>query len=353
MEQRVLSGNGVFMTGCSSDILPCYRPSIYLDEIDDVEEERRLFYVGCSRAKRYLEITLSYDYHFAQGSALTSPFIKEISEELYDGVNLVYCNDIKSGNITNIIKNYIINHSTSKIYPYLKKLKYDFKQMYKSYIDPRISQNKCEKIYGTFIDNLISKIISQNFKKDTKELDIPIYNKYNMKKDKHYYEYCDPNNDWKDCIFSILKISTRRCYIPVKIDRIYSWIKTEEQMKLYSKIEKSIINIIQTCIDETKGKDKLPNPLVNIHHNISYGEILGEADIVVGRTIIEIKTSRQCAITTRNVLQTIMYRYLLRKKGIRIDNIIILNPLLGEKYVLNIVPEWKHTFRIFDKITKN
>ena len=45
-----------------------------------------------------------------------------------------------------------------------------------------------------------------------------------------------------------------------------------------------------------------------------------------------------------------MYRYLLSKKGIRIKNIILFNPLMGDYYELKIVPEWKHTYRIFDEV---
>ena len=80
------------------------------------------------------------------------------------------------------------------------------------------------------------------------------------------------------------------------------------------------------------------------------GEIKGETDLVIGRTIIELKNSKDCIITTRNVLQVIMYRYMLRQKGIRIDDIIMFNPLLGESYRLKITPNWKHTYRVYKEI---
>ena len=54
------------------------RNSVFTEELESFEEERRLFYVGCSRAKRYLEITLSYDYHFTSNYVYTSPFISYV-----------------------------------------------------------------------------------------------------------------------------------------------------------------------------------------------------------------------------------------------------------------------------------
>ena len=109
----------VYLIGCSSDIMPSFKPNLYIEEIDDIEEERRLFYVGCSRAKKCLEITLAYDYHYAGYQIYTSPFIKDINPQLYDGSNLIYPKKIKKGNVTNIINNYLLLNSVSKIYSYL------------------------------------------------------------------------------------------------------------------------------------------------------------------------------------------------------------------------------------------
>ncbi|MEM7530976.1 MAG: UvrD-helicase domain-containing protein [Chloroflexota bacterium] len=45
----------VFMVGCEENMLPYRKPST--DEIDDVDEERRLFYVGMTRAQQKLVLT--------------------------------------------------------------------------------------------------------------------------------------------------------------------------------------------------------------------------------------------------------------------------------------------------------
>jgi hypothetical protein len=348
-----LEWDSVYLAGCSSDIVPSVRPSLYVEEIDDIEEERRLFYVGCSRAKKHLEITLSYDYHYVTNQIYTSPFIKDINTDLYVGDNLIFPKKITKGNVTQIISNYLLINSSSKIYPYLKQLPFNYKSYYQPFINPLIYKNRLELIYGTFIDNLITKMVFFNFKNMVDRIDVPIYEKFNMRKDKNYYNYVDPNNDWKDCIESILRVSVKRQRLRIKFEELLKIIKSKEHFELYKKIQNMVNTVINDSLEQCKDKDKLPKSMINLHHNISFGEILGEADMVVGRTLIEFKASRECIATTKYVLQTIMYRYLLRKKNIRIDKIILMNPLLGECYTLDVTPNWKHTFRVYNKIVNS
>lgn len=357
----------VYLAGCSSDIMPSFKPNLYLEELNDIEEERRLFYVGCSRAKKSLEITLSYDYHFVSNQIYASPFIKEINEDLYDGKNIKLPKRLYKGDITHIINNYLLLESTSKIHNYLKKLNHIFTSFYDPYFHPLIIKHNLEVIYGTFIDNLIAKMIFQHYNNDYNIiLDVPIYEKYNMKKDKSYFDYIDPNNDWRDNIMSILKVSIKRKRLKISFDAIYNIVSSKEQIELYNKIYNMMIVVCEdalTNLDPVTNNSTKPNNSakpnntnpdiispINLHYNISFGEIMGEADIVIGRTLIEIKTSRMCIANTKYLLQTIMYRYLLRKKGLRIDRIILLNPLLGEIYSFNITPEWKDTFRVYNAI---
>ncbi|MBI5208204.1 MAG: ATP-dependent helicase [Candidatus Firestonebacteria bacterium] len=70
----------VFITGCEENLIP-YLKDNYEGKI---EEERRLFYVGMTRAKERLILTMSLS-RFIFGKKLEgdiSPFIKDISEEL-------------------------------------------------------------------------------------------------------------------------------------------------------------------------------------------------------------------------------------------------------------------------------
>jgi superfamily I DNA/RNA helicase len=73
----------VFIVGCEQGLLPY---SLFRDSVADPEEERRLFYVGMTRAKRYL--FLSYAgrrYLFGREYRLAkSPFLSPIEQGLLE-----------------------------------------------------------------------------------------------------------------------------------------------------------------------------------------------------------------------------------------------------------------------------
>ena len=343
----------VYLAGCSSDLIPSYRPNIYTDEVDETEEERRLFYVGCSRAKKVLEVTLSYDYHFVNSGIYASPFINELDKTLYDGLDLRFVERKYKGNVTTIINNYLLLESSSKVYNYLKSLPFTYKSLFTNTITDNIFfKNRADKLYGTLIDNLIAKMIFQKYTKEIDDFDVPIYQKYNYKQDFNYHRYIDPNSDWRDIISSVLAVSlkTAMCRRKLNFKTMNQFINRDDQKSLYEKIEKAIISIVEESLKKSEKKPKQLEKKINLHYNLSFGEVLGEADLVIGRTLIEVKTSRDCIATTRNVLQTIFYRYMLRQKGIRIDDIVLFNPLLGELYRLHVTPKWKDTFRVYNEL---
>ncbi len=73
----------VFMVGLEEDIFPSYR-AITSENEDDIEEERRLCYVGITRAKRKLYMTRAYQ-RFQYGKYVNnreSRFMREIPKEL-------------------------------------------------------------------------------------------------------------------------------------------------------------------------------------------------------------------------------------------------------------------------------
>ena len=75
----------VFLAGMEDGLFPSYM-SITSGEEEDIEEERRLCYVGITRAqeKLYLTYAKSRRIHGMQELSKVSRFIKEIPEELLD-----------------------------------------------------------------------------------------------------------------------------------------------------------------------------------------------------------------------------------------------------------------------------
>ena len=215
----------VFFCGVSSDHFPSYQSSAYMEQIDEVEEERRLFYVGCSRAKRRLWITYSDESHYKE-NVYSSPFIGELDQELYESTNLTVPPRITTGNVTTIVSNFISINTVSAVYPLLKTLRSDYNSYYANDPNPSLYQQKWQLLYGSFIDNLITKMVYQKYKAQLPKLTVPIYEKFNLPKDRSYHTYIDPNNDWRDCLAACLAITERgsrsagqrrRRFTPLKI----------------------------------------------------------------------------------------------------------------------------------------
>ena len=74
----------VFLVGMEDGIFPGHKS---IDSLDDIEEERRLFYVGITRAKNNLYLTFARKRTIFGSTSYNPPsrFIKEIPENLLDG----------------------------------------------------------------------------------------------------------------------------------------------------------------------------------------------------------------------------------------------------------------------------
>ena len=76
----------VFITGLETGILPHFRS---FEEVDGISEERRLFYVGVTRAKQnlYLSYAFRRALYNGSGGAMSSPseFLADLPQELLDG----------------------------------------------------------------------------------------------------------------------------------------------------------------------------------------------------------------------------------------------------------------------------
>lgn len=76
----------IFLVGLEEGIFPSFRST---ETPKEIEEERRLFYVGITRAKQYLYLSLAKKRTIFGSTSYNQPsrFIKEIPEDVLDGYN--------------------------------------------------------------------------------------------------------------------------------------------------------------------------------------------------------------------------------------------------------------------------
>lgn len=81
-KSKGLEWDNVFLPFLDNGEYPRCKDKEYLQNIDNVKNERNLFYVAITRARKHLY--LSYSLYYTEKSAGPSPFLEDIEEDLYD-----------------------------------------------------------------------------------------------------------------------------------------------------------------------------------------------------------------------------------------------------------------------------
>jgi len=320
-----LEWNYVYIIDVDSENFPSIRQNYYVNEGDDSEEERRLFYVACSRAKQNLIITYNYCFNPSDKNYMNmSPLIREINPELYTAINMKYNHYPMCGYIAQDVSNYLKYVGYSKIYPFLKEMDIKKDVLHSAYEIPKyLDKFKYSKgIINSFINLLIAKMIQINFTKNIKKFDLNI----ESLPQKIRQNYKDELNDWRNILEDLFQIST----LDVKDDgNIFPDLKNllinPQIYEHYDKISKSLINHIKLL----KPKE------IYSRYNVSHADIKGEIDLLVDDTIIEFRMNQNELGSTFNISQTLIYGYLLHKKAKKINNVILYNPLSGDIVRIN------------------
>ena len=310
----------VYIIDMDSKNFPSVRSKYYLDELEEMDEERRLFYVAASRAKKYLFMTLTQDLNL-ESQIMVSPLIREINPELYNGCGLTLEKIQYTLVISKDVQNYLRFIGYSKVYEQISQLINSRSCVNKPFEIPRHIEKLPNKVViGNFIDYLIGKIIQINFPQKIKKFDLNLIHKDNTFPQKIYLEYIDPQTDWRNILEHIYYIST---YKNTDLSIYHDLLVSQDAFNYYLELEKGICKIINSL----KPKE------INTHYVVSFGNVKGEIDILCDDTIIEIKSSLSNyneIATVPNLSQTLLYGYLLKKKEHKINKIILYNPLNGE-----------------------
>ena len=309
----------VYIIDMNSSNFPAIKPKYYIDELGETDEERRLFYVAASRAKKYLYIT----YNMAD-DIMISPLMREIKIELYNGCGIDLTPFKPTYIISKDVSNYLRFIGYSKISEMLLALPNMRSTLHKMIEIPTNIEKLAKRVViGNFMDYLIAKIVQINFPKKIVKFDLKLVNKNANFPQSVYSKYIDSKCDWRDILDTIYYISTYKMLLTTIENESYKNFLTSDTAKsFYIDMEKGLCKMIGLL----KPKE------IRTHYNIGQ-DIKGEIDILCDETIIEVKASifgYSEVATVPNISQELLYAYLMKKKDIVVNKMILYNPLNGE-----------------------
>ena len=314
-----LEWNYVYIIDVDNINFPLTKNTFFKDEINNTEEERRLLYVACSRAKKYLTITYNIDK-----ISNISPFLREINSNLYFTDNMNQNDILLSNNIYKDIKIIIKNYGYQNTCELLKNLNTKEKILHNECLI-KFNFIKHNKDIDLFFNYLIPKIIQNHYPDKIKNFDFN-----NITKTNHYYDYIDKNNHWSTSLENILFLTSIKDYEIKKI------LLYDNSINFYKELENGIIKLIEFFKPKT----------IFTHYHINYDSIKGKLDLLFDNIIIKIKFSENEVCNLEYVCQVLTYGYLMFKKSIKINKVCIYNIKSG---IINIIDTNTFEFEEFYK----
>ena len=317
----------VYLIDVNNYDFPNVQNAYYTEELEAMEEERRLFYVACSRAKKYLTITYHTDTKVSM-----SPFIRELNDELYLGNNIIKNKLEFESSIPKDVTNIIRNYGHVNIAKLFKNLNIKEKSIHKEYDIPiSVTKLKSKFIIGNFIDYLIPKILQNNFPNKVKKFDLNVLHKHDNFPKKIYHEYVDDNNHWSNLLENIFFTSTFNLECP--------FIETYKEFLInnllfYKDLESGLIKLVEMF------KPKV----IQNHFNINFDTFKAEIDLLFDDILIEVKVSSNEVCCMHYLCQVFTYGYLLTKKEKKINKIVLYNVETG---IINIIDTSSFDFKKF------
>ena len=320
----------VYIIDVNNYIFPNIKPKYYSDELEEMEEERRLFYVAASRAKKELVITYNCKENSFRNESL-SPLIKELDGNLYRCNDLYLLNYEIKNNIAGDIGLYLRLNGTRDVRDILFNLDVSNNNLVKGLVlSNEINKMRKKNVLNKFITLIIYKIIQKRYPDNIKSFELE-------DKNKAYYVYIDKYNDWQDNLDSIFYLSSLNTNDKEK-DIWKSYLLSDEFIKHMKLIEMLLNNYIKKLGKVTR---------IELNKLYMYDNKNIFVDVLIDDTMITLNTFNFQTTTINNVCENLLKIYLLNKNNIEIKKLILFNPILGDIDEININTDLKELYNIF------
>lgn len=309
----------VYLMGLNGSEIPHYHSAFFLDENNSIEEERRLFFVACSRAKRELYMSSSLSAPWKHNDVIC-PFLLEIPKNLYEG-RLLKNKVLPPRDITLLVHNYLYSRGNLEIKDLLDKIKYKRVKITKKFNTPTYLQSHyLPFIVGKFFDSLVTRMTWDDLELENKTWK-------DMINEKTFNQ--DFSTDWKE--------NLNHFWISAGGSSDNVWKEYLEN------IESETWEDFSNDFNIFMGKQKLKE--IEIYPKLNYKGLFGEMDMMSDKFIIEIKTCWGESLTLKHLLQVILYAFINKQqnkdnKYSKVKKVLLYNPLLGDGIWLTKTKEW-------------
>jgi DNA helicase II / ATP-dependent DNA helicase PcrA len=310
----------VYIIDMTNNDFPMILTKKFKEQLEQMEEERRLFYVASSRAKKFLTITF-IENNDDRRPIKASAFIREIDKKLYSSINfdLVYFQ--LTGKITNDVNQYLRLMGYSKIFPIINSLKFEkIKLTERLNIPKYLNQYNNKFIISNFFKYLIPKIIKNDFNKKVNKLTLDYISTLPHFSKKVISDYTDHLEDWRDNLKNIFYIASFGNNNKEMVEIYKKYLLDIDTIKFYNNLQEKLFSHIKSL----KPKKILLNK------SIKYKSIKSNIKFIIDDTILDIKVSENEINTISNICQCMIQGFLLKKNNIKINKICIYNAILGD-----------------------
>ena len=309
----------VYLIDMNSNDFPLIIANNFVDQMEQMEEERRLFYVASSRAKKYLTITYT-ERNNNNRLICVSPFIRELKQEYFSNidVNLNYFQ--LEGRIGTDINNYLNLIGYNKIYPIINNLTTTKTKLIEKFEIPKFLNKTDRFILPKFFGYLIAKMIKNDFDKKVNKLNLDFVSKFNNFSKKALSSYTDPYEDWKDNIKNIFYITTFSNKNKEAVELYKNFLISNESTKYYKKLQAKLYEFI---------KSQKPKK-ITLNKQLNYKSIKSNIKLIIDDHLIDIRYSENDSNSLNNICLCLLQCFLLKKTNHQINKISIYNVILGE-----------------------